>query len=86
MMLLKNFWKKENKEVKFGLTREYQKTYRTDHNDYIFNEAPIVSYKKFMLKNWIELPKIILTSSKKNIGLVELKNYINYLNSKLINN
>ena len=36
MMLLKNFWKKENKEVKFGLTREYQKTYRTDHNDYIF--------------------------------------------------
>lgn len=48
MMLLKNFWKKENKEVKFGLTREYQKTYRTDHNDYIFNEAPIVSYKKFM--------------------------------------
>ena len=41
----------------------------------------ICSYKKIMSNEWSELPKIILTSSKKNIGLEELKNYINYLNS-----
>ena len=46
----------------------------------------IIFYKKFMLKNWAELPKIILTSSKENIGLEELKNYIKYLNSTLKNN
>ena len=46
----------------------------------------IIFYKKFMLKNWAELPKIILTSSKENTGLEELKNYIKYLNSTLKNN
>ena len=39
-----------------------------------------------MLKEWSELPKIILTSSKKNIGIEELKSYINYLNKTLKNN
>ena len=46
----------------------------------------ICSYKKIMLNEWSELPKIILTSSKKNIGLEELKNYIKYLNSISKNN
>ena len=41
-------------------------------------------YKKRLLQEWEELPKIFATSSSTKVGKEELLSYINYINKELI--
>jgi len=44
----------------------------------------VVAYKRRLLQEWEELPKMFITSSVTNLGKDELLNYIEYINKELL--